>query len=139
MTAADETPEFEAGRKELREFGLVTGAMVAAIFGLFFPWLLEHSWPVWPWIVFAVLGAWGLIAPLSLAPVFRGWMRLGHQLSKITTPLIMGLVFFLAVTPMALIIKLLGKDSIARSFDASAQTYRVPSKKPRKAGMENPF
>ncbi|MGW8367644.1 MAG: hypothetical protein ACWGPN_03060 [Gammaproteobacteria bacterium] len=50
MTSADETPEFKAGRKELREFGLVTGAMVAGLFGIFFPWLLEYPWPVWPWI-----------------------------------------------------------------------------------------
>ncbi len=61
----------ELDRKGLREFGLVTGTIVAVLFGLFFPWLLERAFPLWPWVVFGVLGAWALVAPLSLRPLYR--------------------------------------------------------------------
>jgi hypothetical protein len=70
----------ELDRKGLREFGLITGAIVAVLFGLFFPWLLERSFPLWPWAIFAVLGAWALVAPLSLRLVYRAWMRFGRIL-----------------------------------------------------------
>ena len=38
----------ELDRKGLREFGLTTGAAVIVIFGLFFPWVLDLAWPIWP-------------------------------------------------------------------------------------------
>lgn len=125
-------------RKGLREFGLVTGAVVAALFGLFFPWLLEHAFPVWPWAVFGVLGAWGLIAPLSLRPLYRGWMRFGLLLSKITTPIIMGLVFYVVITPFSLFLKLAGKDAMRRKFD-DRDSYRVTRENIRKDSLEHPY
>lgn len=128
----------ELDRKGLREFGLVTGGVVAGLFGLFFPWLLERAWPLWPWIVFGVLGAWGLIAPLSLQPVYRLWMRFGLMLSKVMTPLIMGIVFFVIITPVALVLKLLGKDAMARKF-SDADSYRVPTKKSPPENLEKPY
>lgn len=125
-------------RKGLREFGLTTGGIVAVLFGLFFPWLLERPIPVWPWAIAGVLGLWGLVAPMSLQPVYRGWMKFGLLLSKITTPLIMGIVFFVVITPMGLIRRLTGNDSLARSFDSSA-SYRVVREKAPPKNLEKPF
>ena len=128
----------ELDREGLREFGLVTGAIVAVLFGLFFPWLLEHSFPLWPWVVFGVMGAWGLVAPASLQPVYRVWMRFGLLLSKITTPIIMGLVFYVVITPFALILKIAGKDAMRRKFDRR-DTYRVSREKVRAGSLEHPY
>ena len=125
-------------RKGLREFGLVTGGVVAGLFGLFFPWLLERAWPLWPWIVFGVLGTWGLLAPMSLQPVYRTWMRFGLMLSKVMTPLIMGIVFFLLITPVAFVLKVLGKDPMARKFD-DTDSYRVPTEKAPPENLEKPY
>ena len=52
----------ELDRKGLREFGFVTGGIVAVLFGLFFPWLLGRTIPVWPWVLCAVLIIIGLIS-----------------------------------------------------------------------------
>lgn len=128
----------ELDRKGLREFGLVTGGIVAGLFGLFFPWLLERALPLWPWIVFGVLGLWGLAAPMTLRPVYHGWMRFGLLLSKVMTPLIMSIVFFLIITPVALILKIVGNDPMARKF-TEADTYRVITKKPMPNSLERPY
>lgn len=129
----------ELDRKGLRDFGLVTGGIVAVLFGLFFPWLLERAWPRWPWIVFAVLGGVGLVAPLALRPVYHYWMRLGLLLNKITTPLILGIVFFIVISPIALLRRLGSSDAMARRFDAKTPSYRVPSEAKPTKNLERPF
>ena len=126
-------------RKGLREFGLVTGGILAGLFGLFFPWLLEFSIPVWPWVVGGALGVWALVAPMSLRPVYHWWMRLALLLSRITTPIILGIVFYLVFLPVALVMKLIGRDPMARRFDEGATSYRVPSHKAPRDQLEKPF
>jgi len=112
-------------RKELRDFALVTGGILAVLFGLLFPWLLGQSIPVWPWLIAGVLGTWGLVAPMTLQPVYRTWMKLGLLLSKVTTPIILGGVFFGLILPMGLVMRLFGRDPMARHFDDTAPSYRV--------------
>ncbi len=131
-----EIPELD--RKGLREFGLVTGAIVAVLFGLFFPWLLERSIPLWPWVIFGVLGIMGLVVPNALKPVYKIWMRFGLFMSKIMTPLIMGIVFYLVVTPVGLIRRVFADDAMARKFDES-ESYRVPSQKADAENLEKPY
>jgi len=128
----------ELDRKGLREFGLVTGAIVAVLFGLFFPWLLERDWPLWPWIIFGVLAVFGLVAPMALNPVYKIWMRFGLIMSKIMTPLIMSIVFYIVITPVGLFRKVFAKDSLARTFDET-DSYRVPSKKAPVENLEKPY
>jgi len=129
----------DLSRAELRKFGLMTGGILALLFGLFFPWLFEKSIPAWPWITAAVLGGWGLIAPLSLQPVYRGWMKLGLLLSKITTPIILGIVFYGMFFPMGLVMRLSGRDPMARRLDDEAASYRIKHEKAPKKSMERPF
>jgi len=129
----------ELDRHGLRQFALSTGAIVAVPFGLFFPWLLDVNFPVWPWIVAGVLSGWGLVAPASLRPVYRGWMRFGLLLNRIVQPVILGVLFFFMITPTSALMRLLRRDAMARSFDDEAKSYRVPSTKRPKSHMERPF
>lgn len=134
---AHDVPELD--RKGLRHFAFSTGAIVAVLFGLIFPWLLEFSVPLWPWVVAGVLIAWGLVAPDSLRPLYRAWMRFGLLLSRVTTPLVLGIVFFLIFAPMAFAMRLIGRDPLARKLDKEAESYRVPSHIPPRENMEKPF
>jgi len=127
------------GKKELREFGLVTGAIVAALFGLLLPWLFDHQLPTWPWIITGVLWAWALLLPASLLPVYRGWMAIGHVLGWINTRIILGVMFYLLFLPVGLGLRLLGKDPMARSIDKSLATYRVRHEPPKKDHVERPY
>ena len=126
-------------RKELREFGFVTGSIVAVLFGLFFPWLLDAAIPLWPWILAAVLAVWALVAPDSLQPVYRVWMRFGLLISTVTTPLILGLVFYVVIFPIGLIMRVVRHDPMARKLDDDVSTYRVPSRKTDAKSIERPF
>ena len=130
-------PELDRGG--LRKFGITTGAIVAVIFGVFFPWLFKAGVVLWPWVVFAVLALWGLVAPMSLRPVYQGWMKFGLFMSRFTTPLIMGLVFFLVITPAALIMKILRRDPLKRALTPDQTTYRVDSSKSARDSIERPY
>ena len=132
-----EIPELDAAG--LRRFALTTAALVAALFGLLLPWLLSMHWPIWPWPVAGVLGLWGLIAPRSLRPVYYGWMRFGLLLSRVTTPLILSLVYLLLFVPAGLLMRLLGTDPMQRRLDTKAETYRKPSQAAASDTLERPY
>jgi hypothetical protein len=137
MAAVHLIPELD--RKGLRDFGLLTGGIVAVLFGIFFPWLLERQSPLWPWVVLALLAGFGLLAPLALRPVYRVWMRFGLLLSRVTTPLILGIVFFLVISPIGLVRRLRKNDALQRRFDERATSYRVASVKNPAKNFERPF
>jgi len=129
----------ELDRKGLREFGLTTGAAVVVIFGLFFPWMLERDWPAWPWIIAAAFWSLALVQPLWLRRIYRAWMRFGLLASRIMTPLVLGIVFFVMIAPMAMVMRLMGKDPMQRVLDPKQKSYRVQSAKSPNEKLEKPF
>ena len=104
-------------RKGLRDFGLLTGGLFAAIFGLLLPWQFGWAWPIWPWVVFGTLGGLALLAPLWLEPFYRVWMKFGMVIGAIMSRIILGIVFFCVVTPTGLLMRATGKDPMRRQFD----------------------
>ncbi len=129
----------ELDKDGLRKFALVTGSIIAILFGLLLPFLFNLNYPLWPWYLACLLGLWGLIAPVSIRGLYRQWMRFGLLLNKITTPIIMGLVFYGVITPTAMIMKLIGRDPMHRTLNDGLSTYRLPSRKNDKSHIEKPF
>jgi len=132
-------PKKEISSEELRSFGLIFTSGILLIFGLFFPWLLDHQSPQWPWFVAGVTFLPALLMPSLLAPVYKVWMKIGAVLGWINTRIILGLIFFIVFVPMSVIFYLLKKDPMNRRFDASATSYRTESIKPPRDRMEYPF
>jgi Kef-type K+ transport system membrane component KefB len=130
-------PELDASG--LRQFALTTSAIVVALFGLILPWLFDLALPTWPWPLAAALAIWGLAAPRSLRPVYRGWMRIGLAISRVTTPLILGLVFFALFVPVGLIMRLARHDPMRRGLTPEADSYREPSQPYTPESMERPY
>ena len=126
-------------KQELRKFGLVFAGMFILIFGLLLPWIWDKSSPMWPWIVAAVFVAAALLVPMTLGPVYRLWMKIGHVLGWINTRIILGVMFFLIFAPVALLLRLLGKDMLRRRLDTSATTYRIASEQLPRDRMERPY
>lgn len=126
--------------RALRGFGLTVGAALGLVFGLLLPWLWGGAYPLWPWIAGGALALTGGLKPVWLSPLHRGWMRLALALGWLNTRLILGLVFYGCMTPVGLILRLAGKDSLARRFDPKADSYRVATTpRPNQAHFERPF
>ncbi len=123
----------------LRRFALVTGAVLAGLFGLLLPWLFGAAVPRWPWIGAGLLVAWGLLAPASLNPLYRGWMKFGALMGYINSRIILGLLFYVIVLPAGLVMRALGKDPLQRRHQPDATSYRVASKARPSKHMEKPF
>jgi Saxitoxin biosynthesis operon protein SxtJ len=137
MTIDHTIPELD--RKGLREFGLMTGAVVVGIFGLVLPWMLDLDWPAWPWVVAAPLWLLALAQPSWLRRVYRGWMRFGLLASRVTTPLLLGIVFFFMISPIAMVRRLRGEDPMQRTLDPHRDSYRVQSTRNPRDKLERPF
>lgn len=125
--------------RDLRNFALIMGAMIVLMFGLLIPWLWSSELPTWPWIVAAILGLCGLVLPKSLGPLHRIWMRLGTVLGWINNRLILSLIFYVFVLPTGILMRLVGKDPMARRFEPTAKTYRIVRTPPSSNSMEKPF
>ncbi len=111
-------------RKELRQFGLLVGAVFTVI-GL---WpLVFRGEPLRLWAIGlgGLLIACGGILPQLLAPVHKGWMWVGHILGWINTRILLSIVFYALVTPIGLVLRLMGKDTMRQTFAESSTTYRV--------------
>ena len=114
-------------KQGLRKFGLVTGAIVVLLFGLLLPWLFGFNWPLWPWYLAGFLWVLAIIIPGALNPIYHAWMRFGLVLGWVNTRIILGFVFYTIFTPVAFILKVLGKDPMHRKFSSDMKSYRVQS------------
>ncbi len=111
-----------------RSFGIV----MTVVFTVIGAWpLLSEGPPRWWALIGGVLFC-GLafLRPALLAPLNRLWFRFGLLLNKITSPLIMGLLFYGVMTPYAYILRWLGKDLLRLRFDPSAESYWLERKPP---------
>lgn len=96
---------------EGRRFGLVVGAAFLVFAGL--SWWRGHT--LAPYILASLGGALvlaGLVIPGSLGPVYRAWMGLAHVLSRVTTPIFLGIAYYLVLTPIGLILRAVGRNPL---------------------------
>lgn len=122
---------------ELRRFGLVTAGAVLVFFGLV-PAVLGRPLQRWPFVLAAVLIVFALTVPRALGPAHRVLMAVGRGLGWVNTRILLTVVFFVVLTPIALVRRALGKRPLrlARTNDAS---YRVASVALPKERMKEPF
>lgn len=129
----------ELDKKQLRDFGLVTGAIAAGIFGLLLPCLFSKTYPLWPWYVLAVLASTAMTIPMALRPIYKVWMLFGQMMGWVNTRIILGVVFYVLFTPISILLKLFGKDPMQRKIDPKSKSYRVTSVRSPREQMEKPF
>ena len=113
---------------ELRQFGLLFGAILVSFFGLLLPFLIGYSFPPWPWVVALLFTAMALLAPTALTPFYRGWMRFGLIAAFINTRIIMFVLYYALFVPTGLVMKLFGRDALARTTGGkTTDSYREAS------------
>jgi DMSO reductase anchor subunit len=97
--------------REGRRFGLTVGLAFLALAGVLV-WRRHETAAVVCGALGALLALGALIAPTRLGPVERAWMALALLISRVTTPIFMGIVYFLVLTPMALAMRMAGKNPL---------------------------
>jgi hypothetical protein len=122
-----------------RSFGIVF-AVVFALIGLW-PLKAGGDLRLWALGLAALFLAVALVAPKLLKPLNLVWFKVGLLLHKIMTPLIMGLLFFLTVTPVGMLMRATGKDPMRLKRDPAATSYWISRDPPgpRPDSMKNQF
>ncbi|HEX9792001.1 MAG TPA: SxtJ family membrane protein [Kiloniellales bacterium] len=111
-----------------RTFGLV----LAGVFSLIGLWPLVRGGEFRLWsLAFAVFFLLiALTRPRLLAPLNRVWTKLGRVLHRIVNPVVMGVLFYLVVTPTGLMMRLLGKDLLRLRFEPNEKSYWIERQPP---------
>jgi large-conductance mechanosensitive channel len=106
-----------------RNFGLV----FFIVFLIVSIWPLTYDEPVrfWSAIISSVFLILGLMNSKLLTPLNKLWFKFGMILGAIVSPVVMGVVFFLVVTPIGLIMKIMGKDLLNKKYDKKKRTYWI--------------
>ena len=113
-----------ASIKEFRSFGLLVG-MILNVIGLW-PMLFHGESPrMWAAGAGGLLIALGGFLPRSLVHIHKGWMLAGHVLGWINTRILLGVVFYGLITPIGILFRLMGKDTLRQGFSETSSTYRV--------------
>lgn len=124
MSIRQQINDLKIDTPNLRKFGLLVGG-VALLIGLVL--LLRHktNYPYlfWPG---AILIAFGAVWPRALKYPYIAWMTMAFALGFVMSQVILTLFFFLLVTPISLLARLVGKDFLNRKLDLQATTYWIP-------------
>ena len=125
---------------ELRQFGLLFSAILVLLFGLLLPVLIGYRFPLWPWVVALLVTVLALLAPTALTPFYRGWMRFGLIAGFINTRIIMFVLYYALFVPTGLVMKLFGRDALARTTGGkTTDSYRLASAVRPNDHFERPY
>lgn len=115
-------------KNELRWFGL----LFAGFFGLlgFMIWRQFDALHVAKvlWIVGPAIGLFYYLVPPLQKAIYVGWVRLTYPIGWVVSHLLLGITFFVVLTPIGLLVRLLRGDPMARRLDRGAATYWITRK-----------
>jgi hypothetical protein len=132
----DELRSIDVSNAAVRKFGYLMAAVSAAA-SVFIIWRsggapgAERLWIPGAGCLLAVVGRF---LPRILRPVYRLWMMLAVVLGFVMTRIILGIVFICVVTPIGIVMRMLGRDPLRKHPDASADSYWID----RDSGFESP-
>jgi len=125
--------------RDLRQFGLLVGGILAGI-GILLA-LRGRGW--YPLFLGAgtLLILLGLVMPRALQYMHRAWMTLAILLGWVMTRVVLAVAFFCIITPLGLMLRLMGKDLLALKKKQGADTFWIPRQEaePPAARMEKQY
>ena len=119
-----------------RNFGLV----------FFFVFLIVGLWPllnggpfrIWSIVIAIIFLIFGLMNSKLLTPLNKLWFKFGLFLGTIVSPFVMGIIFFLVITPIGFVMKIIGKDLLNIKHDNKKKSYLINRDK-TKSTMKQQF
>ncbi len=121
-----------------RRFGVTVGVAFLVLAAVLW-WRDRETGAVVVASIGGMLVAVGAVAPTALLPVERAWMALARAISKVTTPIVMGIVYFLVILPIGLSMRILKRSPLA--VKATNDSFWVPraGEEDRRGGMKHQF
>jgi hypothetical protein len=122
-----------------RGFGLVFAGFFTLMSAL--SWWRGHTSWHWALPLAAVFLVIALVYPRILNPLNKLWLKFGLLLYKVVNPIVLGLLFFLTITPIGMLMRAFGKDFLRLKLDGSVKSYwidRAPPGPPPQS-MRNQF
>lgn len=115
--------QVNASRKNVRNFGFLFGGISFALAAF----MIYRGNPAWIWAAAAgvIFAASGAALYRLIKPVYTAWMLFAFVLGWINTRVILGVFFYLVMTPLGLILRLTGKDLLDEKIDRSAKSYWI--------------
>jgi len=123
---------------EGRKFGLTVGGAFLAITAILW-WRGRHGAAPYTGALGTLLVLAGLLIPTLLGPVNRAWMGLAHLISKVTTPIFMGVVYFVVLTPIGWGMRLAGRRPLVHTVHEHGFWFDRGAAAPEPARMERQF
>ena len=118
-----------------RSFGIVFFIVFSLI--ALYPLTYSGEIRIWSVIISIIFLILGLLNSKILAPLNKLWFKFGIFLGKIISPIIMGIIFFLVVTPIGLTMRIFGKDVLNLKYNKN-KSYWIEKNGP-KSKMKNQF
>jgi hypothetical protein len=118
-----------------KSFGIVFSIVFLLI--AIYPLINNQELRVWSLVIATIFLILGLINSRALTPLNKLWFKFGLLLGRIVSPIIMGLIFFLVVTPIAFMMRIIGKDLLNLKFNKD-KSYWIEKTGP-KSKMKNQF
>ncbi len=103
------------------------GILFTVVFALIAGWMAWRGKTLWPWFAGAS-AAFLLVSftfPKALRPLNIVWMKLGLLLGAIVSPIVLGIIYFLVITPVALFFKMTKRDVLNRKYEPSLASYWI--------------
>ena len=125
----------QSNRSSNRSFGVVFFIVFLII--SVYPILNYGEIRVWALIISSIFLILGLVNSKLLSPLNNLWFRFGIFLGKIISPIIMGIIFYLVVTPIGFLMRILGKDLLNLKYNKN-NSYWIEKSGP-KSKMKNQF
>ena len=119
-----------------KSFGVVF-SIVFLIIALY-PLINSEGLRIWALVVSAIFFFLAYVVPKILSIPNKLWFKFGLLIGSIVAPIVITLVYFVAVIPTGLIIRLLGKDLLKQKIDKNANSYWIERKEPM-GSMKNQF
>ena len=110
-----------------RSFGLLFFIVFLAI--SLWPLKSQEDLRLWAFILALIFFVLGILNSKFLTPLNKLWMKFGIFLGSIVSPFVMGVVFFMVVTPVGLIMRFLGKDLLRIKKSKFVSTYWISREK----------
>ena len=121
-----------------RRFGLTVGGAFLALAALFWYRNVDAATVALGGLGSALILS-GLLVPTRLGPVERAWMALAHAISKVTTPIVMGAMYLLVMTPIGTLRRLAGANPLVHRPGTSGYWRERPAGGRRSKSMRQQF